>query len=230
MPQPKKSSASSGKGRKSSGRSSAKRSPAKSAKGATRKSAGKAKQERRPSPAKSGASRRSSSSSSHGRRRAPSPPGGPALRDALTDPVQAVLLTRDRILETFDDAVRRGHITRQAANDMAETLFRRSRREAQDILADLEQVVGRGRSGLEAAGRRARSSAADRAGQQVDRARRATGVGATLSISGYDDLTAAQITERLNGLSPAELRKVRDYERRHGNRKSVLGAVERQLA
>ena len=30
-------------------------------------------------------------------------------------------------------------------------------------------------------------------------------------------------------LSPAELRKVRDYERRHGNRKSVLEEIERKL-
>jgi polyhydroxyalkanoate synthesis regulator phasin len=196
----------------------------------TRKPTGTPKQERRPSPAKRGAGQRSPSSASRGRPGAPGRPGGAALREALTDPVGAVLLTRERILETFDEAVQRGHITRQAANDMAETLFRRSRREAQDILADLEQIVARGRSGLEAAGKRARSSAADRAAHQVDRARRATGLGAALPISGYDDLTAAQITERLDGLSPAELRTMRDYERRHGNRKSVLGAVERKLA
>jgi polyhydroxyalkanoate synthesis regulator phasin len=231
MPQPKKSSASSGRSRKSSpGRSSGKRSPAKAPKGASRKPAGTANQGRRPSPAEAGARRRSPSTASRGRRRRATPTGGAALRDALTDSVQAVLLTRDRILETFDDAVQRGHITRQAANDMAEALFRRSRRETQDILADLEQIVGRGRSGLEAAGNRARSSAADRAAHHVDRARRATGLGATLPISGYDDLNAGQISERLDGLSPAELRKVRDYERRHGNRKSVLGAVERKLA
>ena len=34
---------------------------------------------------------------------------------------------------------------------------------------------------------------------------------------------------RLDGLTPAELRRVRDYERRHGNRKSVPAAVERKL-
>jgi hypothetical protein len=48
-------------------------------------------------------------------------------------------------------------------------------------------------------------------------------------ILGYDDLTAAQITVRLGDLTPAELRKVRDYERRHDARKSVLAAVERKL-
>ena len=47
---------------------------------------------------------------------------------------------------------------------------------------------------------------------------------------GYDDLTAAQITDRLSDLTPAELRKVRDYERRNANRKSVLSSIEKALA
>jgi hypothetical protein len=46
---------------------------------------------------------------------------------------------------------------------------------------------------------------------------------------GYDDLTAAQVQGRLEGLTPAELRKVRDYEKRHANRKSVLNAIESKL-
>ena len=64
----------------------------------------------------------------------------------------------------------------------------------------------------------------------ADRARRTVGVGPSFPILGYDDLTAAQVEGRLDGLTPAELRKVRDYERRHANRKSVLGAIERALA
>jgi hypothetical protein len=38
------------------------------------------------------------------------------------------------------------------------------------------------------------------------------------------------VQARLAGLSPAELRKVRDYERRHANRKTVLSGIEQQLA
>ena len=34
---------------------------------------------------------------------------------------------------------------------------------------------------------------------------------------------------RLGGLTPAELRKVRDYERRNANRKTVLAAIEAKL-
>ena len=49
-------------------------------------------------------------------------------------------------------------------------------------------------------------------------------------IGEYDDLTAAQIISRLDELETADLRKVRDHERRHANRKTVLSAVERKLA
>ncbi len=64
---------------------------------------------------------------------------------------------------------------------------------------------------------------------QADRARRAAGVGSSFPISGYDELTVAEIKVRLDSLKPAELRKVRDYERRHANRKGVLNAIESKL-
>jgi hypothetical protein len=70
----------------------------------------------------------------------------------------------------------------------------------------------------------------DRLARTADRARRTVGVGPSFPILGYDDLTAAQVNARLKGLSPTELRRVRDYERRHANRKSVLEAIERALS
>ena len=39
-----------------------------------------------------------------------------------------------------------------------------------------------------------------------------------------------EVQARLGDLTKPQLRKVRDYERRHGNRKSVLGAIEKKLA
>jgi hypothetical protein len=60
-------------------------------------------------------------------------------------------------------------------------------------------------------------------------ARRSVGAGPAFPILGYDELTAGQVEQRLGGLTSAELRKVRDHERRHANRKSVLVAVERRL-
>ena len=64
---------------------------------------------------------------------------------------------------------------------------------------------------------------------QADKARRAAGLGPTFPIVGYDELTVAQVQGRLSDLSPAELRKVRDYERRHANRKTVLDGIGEKL-
>jgi len=54
-------------------------------------------------------------------------------------------------------------------------------------------------------------------------------VGPPFPIIGYDELTAGQIQKRLGSLSAPDLRKVRDYELRHGNRKSVLSAIDKAL-
>jgi hypothetical protein len=140
------------------------------------------------------------------------------IRDALA---RGIVLTRERISETLDDAVTRGRMTRADAEELTATLVGAGRRQTQDLLADLEQLLGRG-------GNRA-SEATDRIVRRVDRARRAAGIGPSFPILGYDDLKAVQIAERLTELTPAQLRKVRDYERRNGNRKSVLTAIERAL-
>jgi hypothetical protein len=132
------------------------------------------------------------------------------LRDQLQrllDPRDVLVVTRGRLQEALDDAVERGRMTRD---------------DATDLLTDL---VARGRSDLEGL----LAGPADRVLREVDRARRATGIGPSFPISGYDDLTAAEVNERLRDLSPPELRKVRDYERRNANRKSVLASIEQKL-
>jgi hypothetical protein len=58
---------------------------------------------------------------------------------------------------------------------------------------------------------------------------RAVGFGPSSPISRYDDLTASEVQSRLEELTPPQLRKVRDYERRHANRKTVLRAIEAKL-
>jgi hypothetical protein len=55
-------------------------------------------------------------------------------------------------------------------------------------------------------------------------------LGQSFPILGYEDLTATQVQQRLDGLTPAELRKLRGYERCHANRKSVLSAIDKALA
>jgi polyhydroxyalkanoate synthesis regulator phasin len=140
-----------------------------------------------------------------------------SVREALRlvlNPLDAVVLTRERLQEVLDDAVERGRMTRDDAGDLLGELFRRGRRQTDDLIEDLEGLV---------------AVPAERVIREVDRARRATGLGPSFPILGYDDLTAAQVTERLGDLTPAEARVVRDYEKRNANRKSVLAAVERKL-
>jgi polyhydroxyalkanoate synthesis regulator phasin len=155
----------------------------------------------------------------------------------LLNPLDLVLLTRERIQAVLDEAVERGRMTRGDATDLATALVERGRRQTEDMLADLEQLVGRSRGQLDETTadvrRRTRgkvTAPAERVLREVDRARRAAGIGAGFPIAGYDELTAAQVTGRLGELTPAELRKVREYERRNANRKSVLAAVEQKLA
>jgi len=153
------------------------------------------------------------------------------------------MITRERIEEVVEDAVERGRVTADDAQSIVQGLLRRGREQTDTVLGDLEQLLGRGRDQLGSAGgamgaatratSRARKRALDAADPviaQADRARRVAGVGPSFPILNYDDLTAAQVQGRLDGLSAAELRKVRDYERRHANRKSVLDAVAAKLS
>jgi polyhydroxyalkanoate synthesis regulator phasin len=126
------------------------------------------------------------------------------LREALRE---MVMLTRERIEEVLGDAVERGQITARDAQGLGSSLLQRGRKETNDVLKDLEQLLGRGR----------------------DEIARATGASKGFPISGYDDLNVGQVRSRLSGLTPAELRKVRDHERRHANRKTVLAAIEQKL-
>lgn len=47
-------------------------------------------------------------------------------------------------------------------------------------------------------------------------------------IEGYDELNVGEVTSRLDGLSEAELRRVRDYESRNKNRQTILDQVDRK--
>jgi polyhydroxyalkanoate synthesis regulator phasin len=169
------------------------------------------------------------------------------VREAITKgvirPLNIVMLTRDRIEEVVNDAVERGRMTAEDAQGIVTDLVQRGRQQTESVLGDLESLLNRSRGEVETRTTRARKGvtgavgkvtksareAADPALAQADRARRTAGIGPSFPILGYDDLTAAQVQSRLDGLSAAELRKVRDYEKRNANRKSVLDAVESKL-
>ena len=141
------------------------------------------------------------------------------------DPREVVVVTRERLQEALDDAVERGRMTRDDAAALLADLLQRGRKQTDDLREDIEGLFG----GAKGVTRKGVAGSADRVLREVDRARRVAGVGPTFPILGYDDLTAAQVNERLGDLDAAGLRKVRDYEKRNANRKSVLAAVEQKL-
>jgi len=164
-----------------------------------------------------------------------------AFRDALE---HSVTLSRDRLQDAVDDAVRRGRITRDDANELVSTLLTRSRRYGDELIKQLERLLdqtqreidtrtGTARRRATAGARRAARAARDAADAplaRADRLRRRSGVPAGGPITAYDQLTAAQIRSRLGDLSPAELRRVRTREQRGKARKGILSDIERRLA
>jgi polyhydroxyalkanoate synthesis regulator phasin len=158
-----------------------------------------------------------------------------AFREALE---KSVTIPRDRLQEVVDDAVRRGRMTRGDAEEMVGRLVTRGRDQADDLLSQLERLLSQLREMPERArrqvgdrtvGARKRAvGAVERPLAGADRVRRATRMPG-FPITAYDQLSIRQIDRRLQGLSRAELRRVRDYERRNKARKGVLRAVDRKL-
>ncbi|HEX6621488.1 MAG TPA: hypothetical protein VF024_17640 [Solirubrobacteraceae bacterium] len=214
MPQPKSSSSS--RARKPAAKSAA-------SKPAAKKTTGKRAAAKKPA-AKRATTGRASTSGASATKAPPSREEAvranlTALRDTLR---KGVVLTADGVKATLDDAVKRGRLTRKDATELSHSLLSAGRSQADGFRSDLEQLLGRGRSQA--------LHSSDRVLQEVDRARRRVGVGPSFPITLYDELNASQIVSRLKDLTPAQLRKVRDYERRHDSRKSVLGAIEKRLA
>lgn len=147
------------------------------------------------------------------------------LREVLAG---GVMLTAARVQEAMDDAVRKGKMTRRDAEEVARQLVDTGRRQSFDLLTEIEQLLERGKGDLSTASTLLRDGT-ERVRREVDRVRQAAGVAPGLPIADYDTLTAAEITSRLEGLSTADLRRIRDHERTHANRKTVLGALGREL-
>lgn len=163
-----------------------------------------------------------------------------AFRDALE---HSVTLSRDRLQDIVDDAVKRGRMTRDDANELVSSLLTRSRRYSDELVKQLERLLDQAQREVEsrtAPARRRATSEARRAARaardaadaplaQADRLRRRSGVTGGGPITAYDQLTATQIKSRLSDLSPAELRQVRTRERRGKARKGILSDIDRRL-
>ncbi len=51
----------------------------------------------------------------------------------------------------------------------------------------------------------------------------------TFPIAGYDEMNVAEISERLEGLSADELKRVREYEKRNKGRDTLIGQIDRKI-
>lgn len=150
-----------------------------------------------------------------------------SIRELLA---KSVMLPSDRIRETLDDAVTRGRITRDDAEDLVDRLVALGRQQTEDALARIEAIAGApARASDKARGAVRKSPGGERVLREVDRMRAAAGLAVPFPVEGYDDLTAAQVIDRLPELDAGELRLVAEHEKRNANRKSVLAAVEKQL-
>jgi polyhydroxyalkanoate synthesis regulator phasin len=158
-----------------------------------------------------------------------------AFRDALE---KSITISRDRLQEVVDDAVRRGRMTRGDAEEMVGRLATRGREQAEDLISQLDRLLSQVRDvpdramqevGGRAKGARKRAvKAADKPLARVDRVRRTARVPG-FPITAYDELTVPQIDRRLQDLTREQLRKVRDYERRNKERKGLMRALDRKL-
>ncbi len=90
-----------------------------------------------------------------------------AFREALE---KSVTISRERLQEVMDDAVRRGRMTRGDAEELAGRLLSRGREQVDDILRQLESALAQLREagGVAAEPRRTAGRAADRARRELE--------------------------------------------------------------
>jgi len=191
--------------------------------------------------AKKGSSKTSKGSSSRAASAGRGDKSVEAFRNALE---RSLVLSRDRLQEAVDDAVKRGRMTQTDANELVSRLVTRGRKQTDDMMKELERLLEQARSEVESrvkpARRRAERAAskvsrrtreaADPVLAEADKLRRRAGVGGGAPITGYETLNATQVKARLKDLSPADLRKVRTQEKRGKARKGVLDDIEKRLS
>ena len=156
--------------------------------------------------------------------------------------------------EVVDDAVKRGRMTRDDANELVNKLVSKGRKQTEDLLKDVESAIAQARKEVDTRTTKARKEVESRATQarktakkRADRATKAVVEGADeplaqadklrsraglpgFPVTAYDSLSAPQVKSRVADLTKADARKVRTYEKRNKNRKSILDAVEKRLA
>ena len=176
------------------------------------------------------------------------------LRGALE---HSVTVQRERLQEIVDDLVSRGALSAAEANKLVENLLTSSKTYSAALLQMLESATSGSRRGLGARVAPMVATAGTAAGKVAETVMAApklvTGSGRSKSepsaepsvaperaasepssapgepIPCYTALTVAQIRPSLAGLSPEELRRVRDTEASGKKRKSLLAEIDKLL-
>ena len=142
------------------------------------------------------------------------------------------MISRERIEEVLGEAVDQGRVTARDAQRITSGLVKRGQRQTSDVLKDLENLLDRGRSGRGSRLGRARPR---RAHAPRRRWPRSTGCaaapasGPSFPITGYDDLTAAQIASRLGSLTPGRAAQGARPRAPQREPQDGLGAIESKL-
>src|SRR6476659_9011636 len=79
-----------------------------------------------------------------------------ALSANLIRPLEMVMLSRERIEEALEEVVKRGRMTRDDASQLGAALYTIGRQQTDDVMKDLEQLLGRSRGSLHESRVRAR--------------------------------------------------------------------------
>jgi len=98
---------------------------------------------------------------------------------------------------------------------------RTSQQAARQGLQATEQVA---RQGLRVA-----EEATEQTDEATEEAELKASVLGALKTADYDELSVAEISKRLDGLSAEQLRKVREYEKRNKNRETLIEQIDRKI-
>lgn len=164
-----------------------------------------------------------------------------ALRGALE---HSVTIQLGRLQEMSDDLVARGTLTRAEADRLVNHIVGSSKGYSQALLSVVDSLISETRKNVEAGVATAVAPMLETAGKIVGTVtgmnpvrRQPKGADGSADkpialdpIPGYADLTVAQVRPKLAGLSPAELRRVRQIENDGKARKSLLAEIDRLLA
>jgi hypothetical protein len=138
MPQPRSPGA-----RKSTAANKAKKAP----RAATAKTQGSSVKKRPASskaPATGSTQRKSAGSTSSPAQASGEEPFGAALATVRERLGRGLIFTGERLQETIDDTARRGRMTHKDAEELAQRLISAGRRQTEELLCELEQIVERG--------------------------------------------------------------------------------------